>query len=132
MLINIIVKEIFERKDELFINERYDRSLPPICTSLEEWPILETRDRAKEGYIKFIQNFLVDRIEWYSKIYAEFSQRDVYLNLANALITQPYNVESDIVFRDYNYEETGETPPLSDNELPYFKQALNELISSLM
>lgn len=128
---NITLSEIFERKDELFVNERCERTLPSICTSMDEWPILETIDRAKEGYIKFIQEFLIDRIEWYRKLYEELSSKVNYLKLAKDLIIEPYNVESDLVFQEYNYEEIGENPPLSDSELSYFMQTIEDLISRI-
>lgn len=124
---DISLQDVFERKNELFINEISEQTSPAaVCTPIEEWPILETINRSEREFEKFIQDFMLDRIERYYKVLTAIHEKNSFMLLANALLFEPFNVDSDAVFSDYEFDYA---PPLKEKELQTFKCSIDDLIT---
>lgn len=124
---DISLRDVFERKNELFINEITEQTSPAaVCTPIEEWPILETLNRSEREFEKFIQDFMLDRIERYYKVLTAMHEKISFMLLANALLFEPFNVDSDAVFSDYEFDYA---PPLEEKELQTFKCSIDDLIT---
>lgn len=124
---DISLQDIFERKNELFINETCERTSPSaVCTPMEEWPILETINRSEREFEKFIQDFMLNRIDRYYKVLTAMHENNSLMLLANALLFEPYNADSDAVFSDYEFDYA---PPLEEKELQTFKCSIDDLIT---
>lgn len=123
---DITLQDVFERKNELFINETCEQTSPsPFCTPMEEWPILETVNRSEREFEKFILDFMLDRIERYYKVFTAMHEKKSFMLLANALLVEPFNVESDAVF-SYEFDYA---PTLKEKELQTFKRDIDDLIT---
>ena len=126
---DISLQDVFERKNELFINETCEQTSPsPFCTPMEEWPILETVNRSEREFEKFIRDFMLDRIERYYKVFTAMHEKESFMLLANALLVEPFNVESDAVF-SYEFDYA---PPLNEKELQTFKCDIDDLITFVL
>lgn len=126
---DISLQDVFERKNELFINETCEQTSPsPFCTPMEEWPILETVNRSEKEFERFIQDFMLDRIERYYKVFTAMHEKKSFMLLANALLVEPFNVESDAVF-SYEFDYA---PPLNEKELRTFKCDVDDLITFVL
>ena len=124
---DISLQDVFERKNELFINKTCEQTSPsPFCTPMERWPILETVNRSEREFEKFIRDFMLDRIERYYKVITAMHEKNSFMLLANALLSEPYNADSDAVFSDYEFDYA---PPLKENELQTFKCSIEDLIT---
>lgn len=124
---DISLQDVFERKNELFINETCERTSPSaVCTPMEEWPILETINRSEREFEKFIQDFMLDRIDRYYKVLTAMHENNSFMLLANALLFEPYNADSDAVFSDYEFDYA---PSLEEKELQTFKCSIDDLIT---
>lgn len=124
---DISLQDVFERKNELFINETCERTSPAaVCTPMEQWPILESVNRSESEFEKFIQDFMLDRIERYYKIFKAIHEKNSFLLLANALVVEPFNADSDAVFNDYEFDYA---PPLDEKELLVFIHSIDDLVN---
>lgn len=122
---SISLQEIFDRKDELFVNETCERTAPAaICTPIEQWPILESINRAEFGYRQFIIDYIIERIEQYYSVYSSLGDNTSYNKLAKAIITEAFNVDHISVFTYCDYE----CAPLQEVEFTVFKEAINRVI----
>lgn len=124
---DISLQDVFERKNELFINETCEQTSPsPFCTPMEEWPILETVNRSEREFEEFIRDFMLDRVERYYKVLTAMHENKSVMLLINALLVEPFNVDSDAVFSDYEFNYA---PPLEETELQTFKCSIDDLIT---
>lgn len=127
---NLTLQELLDRKDYLYINETCERLSPSaICTPIEEWPILELINRAEPLFIKFITDFIIERIEQYYNSYSSLTDDIYYQILAKVILMEPLNCISELAFRfnpEYDY------PILDEKNLLTFKKSITLFISKLV